>query len=57
MKRIAFVLSAAGLVALAACDRPRNDVPPASNGTTPAPTDTGGPCGDGRILRPGEQCP
>lgn len=50
------VILAAALATLAACDHGL------TVGANPTPTatpkaDTGGPCGDGRVLRPGEQCP
>lgn len=56
MKKIALVvLLAAGL---AACegDRPTPPVPPTPAPTT-TPPDEGGPCGDGTILGPNEECP
>jgi hypothetical protein len=46
------------LLALAGCDHTGRISEPAPSPTaTPAEPTTGGTCGDGRILKPGEQCP
>ena len=54
MKKIVMFAAIAALTTLAACsDKP---VPAPTNTTVPAEK-TGGPCGDGRVLRENEVCP
>jgi hypothetical protein len=58
MKKIAFIISIAALVA--ACENSQPAQPNLNPPTPPAESqdsDSGGPCGDGRVLRENEVCP
>jgi hypothetical protein len=58
MKKIAFIIGIAALVA--ACENSQPAQPNPNPPTPPAESqdsDSGGPCGDGRVLRENEVCP
>ena len=58
MKTIATIAAIAALTTLAACGaKEEAPVDPVANETVEAPVEnTGGPCGDGTVLRENEQC-